>query len=1028
MKLFVKTIISLEILLVGMALDCATIKMTAFAVEEIKEADHSSSALDSGMFMLEEQRNLYISEPIKENEIDGFSTNNLSIVAPVVSEAITALAVDQNLFLGMDRNKIDYTNFVKEVKIGGRLLSTTEYTVSAITPILTDVIGKKMSKIRVVSSLDNLNYVDIDVPVTISWGNAIRLKGAYHQTISGLSLLKKESAFQIKATRGLDDRTVNDINKKFNPYMKISHYQQPLGNLESEIPQFKKEINGADSIESFQTSIGNFSAMQGDVIGIYHEEILEYPQMIDLYSNNVERTPYSENVLHSKKSYYEVSNEGYRFLYLNQLKPTKKEILFGMSRQQLDLELQSYLSVGDYQNIKVKKFVTYPDTSRVAETSAVIQVEETLSTGNKITYDYTVLFDVSDLISAVPVSQNIALGTDFATLNYMDFVKDVKRGSQALEPRDYTVTVLNGISTNEVRAQTSKVKIALKSNPASFIEMDVPVSIVWGNTIRLKGSEFQTISGLSLVKDASTIQIKATRGLNDKKVNDINKKFNPYMIISHYQQPRGDLKNWDNRFRREINGAHTVESFQTTVGSFPVLIGDVLGVRHKEVLQYPKMLDLYSSNIPSTPYGDNKFNSVDSYYEITNNGYRVLYFNQLLPTEQKIFAKTTTQQLDLAVKKYLSVENYPKLVVKKFITYPDTSKVGKTTGIIQLEETLEIGEKITYEYEVPFNVDIDVESPVGKPKLTVIDLNDTDKILNAPDYKAFLSEYSDNGTPSGDLEAKLVTTEAELKRKISSVQATSFKIKLEDRSQNSVIIEIPIFVKDKETIVSNDRRSAIRAENIILSAEEYPTTELALDTFVRTKSKLMIWQLYEDKVGEKLEVKDVTFSQIGLPLPGSLPKESESELLLTYNKNNLLIEKNILLTITGALRFKKVPANVEFKDVEIQNKTQYVERKDSQWQIEIQNTLSATWTLKARATPLADAKGNQIPNSIVYKNKNGQEMLVNLISEEIVRGSKDETSSIVSWSDNEGILLKIPVTAKIGEYSSTITWTLESVP
>ncbi len=62
-----------------------------------------------------------------------------------------------------------------------------------------------------------------------------------------------------------------------------------------------------------------------------------------------------------------------------------------------------------FGRVKVKGFVTYPDTATNGRKNRVIQVEEILDSGKTATYNYTVPFVVSSKLEVTAKSDNKVL-------------------------------------------------------------------------------------------------------------------------------------------------------------------------------------------------------------------------------------------------------------------------------------------------------------------------------------------------------------------------------------------------------------------------------------------------------------------------------------------------------------------------------------------------------------------------------------------------------------------------------------------
>lgn len=687
--------------------------------------------------------------------------------------------------------------------------------------------------------------------------------------------------------------------------------------------------------------------------------------------------------------------------------------------------------VGNTIDVKIKSL----DTSKIGQTTAIITLENQYK---KVDVSVPVEIYADDPISATGVSQTIVLGTDIASLNFYNFVKEVKSGTYSLPAQEYTVKPINVVS-DVAGVQQAKVEVASKQNPANKVEVQVAVTVPWGSSIEVDLVLYPGHSSyaLNLQTGGSTPKLYAFYGNNTNTARRLNwlndyaqtieyiktKVYTPTAAATHVQTATPVYEYGANG---KSNLEYSVKNFGTN-GVQEVRYGDVVSqyvLTQDPLNKYPDNNRLYVNEVLTK---QNKGLST-VYYEVTTNGFKPLRFNQLEVKEQSIYKNTTNQQLETNVKNYLSTGGHQNLVVKKFVTYPDTSIEGQTTGVVQVEETLTTGKKITYDYTIPFAVSKETEKPKGKAKLLILDINDADKILGASDYKKFLKEYSDNWSANDKLVATLMTSDTEVRQKVSQVQATSFTVKLADEAGNYVLIEIPTFVKDNQTVVAKDEKIAMRAENISMKAEDYPKTDTERESFIKTQSKLKAWALYDDKVGEQLDNKDSKFSTNNLPGSGTLPKEGSHSLVFTYDKNQLKLTKPIQLTIIGSLKFVKVPKEIIFNDVEATASLQYAKRKEVNTQISIQNTLDSDWVLKAKATDLKNGEGNIIKNGVVYIDNSGKEKALNSTSNEIVKGAKVETSPTVSWTENKGVLLKIPAEVYTGDYTSEITWILETTP
>lgn len=145
-------------------------------------------------------------------------------------------------------------------------------------------------------------------------------------------------------------------------------------------------------------------------------------------------------------NYYEVTNQGFKKLTLNQLKPSKQTINYGINNSELDKNIGKYLDTSKFGNLTAKKFVTYPDTSQQGDTKGTIQIEETTTAGKKLTYDYDVPFTVERL-TAKGKAGTSSLGQ---SIDWKNYVQEVQLNGQNISQTDYSVTLLNNLSLDTI--------------------------------------------------------------------------------------------------------------------------------------------------------------------------------------------------------------------------------------------------------------------------------------------------------------------------------------------------------------------------------------------------------------------------------------------------------------------------------------------------------------------------------------------------------------------------------------------------
>ncbi|MGN5996931.1 hypothetical protein ACP6MK_06915 [Enterococcus faecalis] len=311
-------------------------------------------------------------------------------------------------------------------------------------------------------------------------------------------------------------------------------------------------------------------------------------------------------------------------------------------------------------------------------------------------------------LTADPVSQKTSLGRDISNLDYSKFVTNVKLGNQLLSSDQYKVELINSLATDSIGIRTAQIRVTLKSDTSKAVEVDVPVEVVWGNSIVFGSYDHQSngrTSAAFTLYTESTPTIVASQGKNNDNL----------AIHSYFSNQQYYTFNWFNLSNKQIlkidesnNGDKYIKASGNelkkdklkewgTAQNQAVNYGDIVRAWQTETTK-----NWLYENEQKQAYNDHK-KSV--YYEITKSGYRPLHFNQLTPKTGKIPIYSTNQYLDEHVTDYIDLTGYSNINVKGFAEYPDTTSSGDKRAKILVEETLTTGKKVQYEYDVTINVE-----------------------------------------------------------------------------------------------------------------------------------------------------------------------------------------------------------------------------------------------------------------------------------------------------------------------------------
>ncbi|MGX1460782.1 hypothetical protein ACUXG3_005128 [Bacillus thuringiensis] len=299
-----------------------------------------------------------------------------------------------------DRNPID---FVQSVKLNGEAISLSSCKYYFASLPNTNTIGNKKTKIHIETIASPEVYTEIEVPVTVKWGHTVGSNNVIYNNLTGfsLSLLTNKDKPRLVSTLGNNEtRTSSWINDyKNGTYITINLFDVSSNiNLNESTPHFEKTVHGWDGIEfssnDWNTQINDKSIKYGDV--------LRYDADPTWGDNKwIYRGEKQEFESEGKREvYYELTKSGYQILHINQLTSKKVDIKNGATTEEVYRKLQESVDLKGYENIKIERFkVKLPNTQKDGEQKVDVVVSETLQSGKKVGYTYTVPFVVNPVVT-----------------------------------------------------------------------------------------------------------------------------------------------------------------------------------------------------------------------------------------------------------------------------------------------------------------------------------------------------------------------------------------------------------------------------------------------------------------------------------------------------------------------------------------------------------------------------------------------------------------------------------------------------
>lgn len=359
---------------------------------------------------------------------------------------LTAEAIPQKVTLGSSLEGADPKTLVKNVMLDEQVLSSDAYTVTVLSQPDTTIV-RPDSEAKVQVSYDQTS-IELSIPVEVLWGNTILTRGVNNWSTGAYTYhpetQKVTSRLGVSEGDGL-------IHRHFDRYYSLDFYHLSKDQeiLNKDNLYYSYEVNGTDSRYQVIENFGNNGALNvslGDVLKVYHAEpggrLVQFQDEIE--------SPIPTNT--NKEAYLELTDTGYKFLTFDRAVPIERTIKVGMTQEELEKTVTQSLDLSATKDVSILGFTKYPDTSGKGTSSGTIRVEETLSTGKKVQYDY----DVSFVVEAGDLKISELTNSDF-------YFGEAKRSSKVQEIQA-TGTIAPTITISDY-SDTTKWSLYVSASP-----------------------------------------------------------------------------------------------------------------------------------------------------------------------------------------------------------------------------------------------------------------------------------------------------------------------------------------------------------------------------------------------------------------------------------------------------------------------------------------------------------------------------------------------------------------------------------
>lgn len=407
-------------------------------------------------------------------------------------------------------------------------------------------------------------------------------------------------------------------------------------------------------------------------------------------------------------------------------------------------------------------YIQKPDFSKAGQTEAIVRITDRLD-DYYIESDVHLNYNVVDnrLLTAEAISQEVDLGTAIENRNPMEFIKNVKLGEEVLGNTDYSVKIKTPADTTTIGNQKM---IATITGKGKAVDIEVPVTVRWGKSIYLKGAYDDSVGVITMHDTSSktytlTDQVGIKRKNSDSKVNNEFGEGLYYWIgTKKLDQPTQLLEDELNPSQRLISATGQDDALSKIKEFQPIELkeGDLIDLWHAE----PKRNSLIVNENELQENAELK----NTYYEVTKSGFQPLRINQLQTKEATTLLRTSPQELEEDfmnnMAKYIDSKGYNQIKPVKFISFPDTTKPGKQPAKVRVEETLQSGKKVQFDYDIQVNVKNEWVHVTIPTKMLFFSDKDHKEKVTSQKYK--IKNNSDNTTLNVSMASFLVNQDSEV--------------------------------------------------------------------------------------------------------------------------------------------------------------------------------------------------------------------------------------------------------------------------
>ncbi|EPH95688.1 LPXTG-motif protein cell wall anchor domain protein [Enterococcus faecalis 13-SD-W-01] len=187
--------------------------------------------------------------------------------------AIQADTISQRFILGQDGTEITGADLVRNVTFNGEVLTNSLYRVDKLEEFDTSSVGEKTVKVRI-TALNNGTSTEVEVPYTVEWGEALRVKNGNDETVGAFSLINQNERLMLHSVQGASETNLTDRITEIAD--RDVYYRIEV--LRNDRSRFNYEVRGNITIGQAIARFNNGQPLEisvEDTVKIYHSQLGE---------------------------------------------------------------------------------------------------------------------------------------------------------------------------------------------------------------------------------------------------------------------------------------------------------------------------------------------------------------------------------------------------------------------------------------------------------------------------------------------------------------------------------------------------------------------------------------------------------------------------------------------------------------------------------------------------------------------------------------------------------------------------------